>query len=166
MTQSGAHRTADAPDAVSQEDYWQGWFDGTACPNPGKIGVGAIVLSPQGNRIEKFDPVAFSGCNNEAELRALTAALILAHDAGARHLVLRGDSDMAIRHVLGTDSTRIARFAPLIAEARAWLRCFEDVQLQWIPCHRNQEADRCSRDALGLPERSPKSAIRSRKARR
>ena len=163
MTRDAQHRIVAAE---SREGYWQGWFDGAACPNPGKIGIGAIVLSPHGNRIEISDAVAVGGCNNEAELRALIAALMLAHGAGARRLILRGDSDMAIRHVLGTDSTRLARFVPLIAEARAWVCRFEDVQLQWIPGHRNQEADRCSRGALGLPDRPGKPAIRSRKGRR
>ena len=87
-------------------------------PNPGKIGIGVLLLAPDGRREEKSVLLNISGCNNEAELHALCAALELAATAGARQLVLRGDSDVA---------------------------------LIWIPRHRNGDADRLSRQALGLP---------------
>jgi ribonuclease HI len=84
-------------------------------------------------------------------LHALCAALELAATAGARQLVLRGDSDVALRYVRGPDSTQIARLRLLVADARDRLRRFDEVQLLWIPRHRNGDADRLSRLALGLP---------------
>lgn len=140
----------------SSQDTWQVWFDGAAYPNPGKIGIGVVMLSPDGKQSEKCLLMPCSGCNNEAELHALSAAFAFAYEAGARCVIVRGDSDMAIRHVLGTDSTEIQRFAPLIAQAREWLGRFETAHLQWIPGHRNQQADRCSRTALGLSPRDYK----------
>lgn len=151
--------------AVDTEYYWQAWFDGAALPNPGKIGLGAVVVSPQGERFEKSGLAGRSGCNNEAELLALCAALELAHGAGARRLVVRGDSDTTVRYVLGPDTTAIARLGELIGCARAWLTRFEDVRLLWIPRHRNGEADRFSRAALGLADKPVKSG-KSRKRRR
>ena len=137
---------------IDVENYWQAWFDGSALPNPGKIGIGVMLLSPGGVRSEKSEPTGCSGCNNEAELHALGAALEMAGQAGARRLVLRGDSDVALRYVRGSESTQIARLQLLIADARESMGCFEDVQLIWIPRHRNVEADRLSRQALGLPQ--------------
>jgi len=109
-------------------------------------------MSPDGLRSDKSVLTGCSGCNNEAELHALGAALEMACRAGARRLVLRGDSDVAIRYVRGPDSTQIAPLLVLVARAREWLCRFEDVQLVWVPRHRNVEADRLSRQALGLPE--------------
>jgi len=131
-------------------------------PNPGKIGIGILLLAPDGRRSEESRLLTVSGCNNEAELHALCAALEMAAKAGARKLVLRGDGDVALRYVRGPESTQIARLLVLIADARESLRRFEDVQLVWVPRHRNTEADRLSRQALGLPQ----SPVRVAKARR
>jgi ribonuclease HI len=120
-------------------------------PNPGKIGVGVLLVAPDGQRSEKSLLLTVAGCNNEAELHALLAALEIATSAGARRLVLRGDSDVAIRYVRGPDNTQIARLCLLVAAARDAMRPFDEVQLLWIPRHRNRDADRLSRQALGLP---------------
>lgn len=147
------------------EDYWQAWFDGSAKPNPGAIGIGVVLLSPAAQRWEKSERLAVGGCNNEAELHALCAVLELASLSGARHLLVRGDSDVAIRYVLGPDATEIAPLVALVARARAWLERFEDVQLRWVPRHRNAEADRLSRQALGLPEKPAVLGKRKRRRR-
>lgn len=104
------------------------------------------------------------GCNNEAELHALCVALDMAAAAGARRLLLRGDSDVALRYVRGPDSTQIARLCLLVVAARERLRRFDEVQLLWIPRHRNGDADRLSRQALGLPP-SPAPVQRRRRTR-
>jgi ribonuclease HI len=119
------------------------------------MGLGILLLAPDGTRTEHSSIAAGTGCNNEAELHALCAALDLAFAAGARELLLRGDSDVALRYVRGPDSTGIARLLVLIESARDRLRRFDEVQLLWIPRHRNREADRLSRQALGLPESVP-----------
>ncbi|MDP2822576.1 MAG: hypothetical protein Q8O52_07845 [Sulfuritalea sp.] len=52
---------------IGAEAYWQAWFDGAALPNPGKIGVGVILISPAGLRSEKAALTGCSGCSNEAD---------------------------------------------------------------------------------------------------
>ncbi len=150
---------------MNPDDFWQAWFDGSALPNPGKIGIGLVLIAPDGRCSEKSRLLNVSGCNNEAELQALCAALELAAAAGARRLVLHGDSDVALRYVRGPDSTQIARLQVLVAQARDWLPRFDEVQLLWIPRHRNREADRLSRQALGLPP-GPAPVLRNRRRAR
>jgi ribonuclease HI len=133
-------------------------------PNPGKIGIGVVLVAPDGRCEEKSALLSASGCNNEAELHALCAALDMAAAAGARKLLLRGDSDVALRYVRGPDSTQIARLCLLVAAARERLRRFDEVQLLWIPRRRNGDADRLSRQALGLPP-SPVPVPRRRRSR-
>lgn len=140
-------------DAATLADCWQGWFDGSANPNPGAIGIGAVLLSPQAGRSEVSQRLACGGCNNEAELYALCALLDLAHDAGARRLLVRGDSDVAIRYVRGPDATAIEPLCALVEQARRSLARFDEVRLLWIPRHRNGDADRLARQAIGLPEK-------------
>lgn len=130
---------------------WQAWFDGTALPNPGRIGIGLRLLSPQGELTEQAIATGLNGCNNEAELRALAATLNLASASGARRLLLQGDSRVAIGQVSGGERTAVARLLPLIAAAQAALAGFDEVRLLWVPRHRNRDADRLARQALGLP---------------
>lgn len=140
-------------------DCWQAWFDGAAFPNPGRLGLGAVLLSPAGERHELSRLAGVSGCNNEAELLAMLGVLELARRAGARHIALRGDSDFAIRagqaHLAGnpTGITEIPRLMELIHRLNELLGGFESVVLNWIPRHRNGDADRLSRQALGLPHK-------------
>lgn len=124
-----------------------------------------LLIAPDGQSSEKSRLLNVSGCNNEAELQALCAALEMAAAAGARKLLLRGDSDVAIRYVRGPDSTQIARLSLLVGAARDWLPRFDEVQMVWIPRHRNRDADRLSRQALGLPP-NPAPVLRGRRRAR
>ncbi len=115
------------------------------------MGLGVVLLSPDGARREQSGLAPGHGCNNEAELHALCLALDLALAAGSRQILVHGDSDVAVRYVTGVDSTAVARLRPLIARAREGLARFDEARLLWLPRHRNAEADRLSRLALGLP---------------
>ena len=128
------------------------------------MGLGVVLLAPDGERREHSALAPGHGCNNESELHALCLAIELAVAAGARRLILRGDSDLAVRYVTGVDSTAVARLLPLIARAREGLMQFDDAHLLWLPRHRNADADRLSRQALGLAAGvTPKPARRRRR---
>lgn len=128
------------------------------------MGLGVVLLAPDGERREHFALAPGHGCNNESELHALCLAIELAVAAGARRLILRGDSDLAVRYVTGVDSTAVVRLLPLIARAREGLMQFDDAHLLWLPRHRNADADRLSRQALGLAAGvTPKPARRRRR---
>ena len=115
------------------------------------MGLGVVLLSPTGERSERATLASGHGCNNEAELHALCLALELALAAGARKLLLRGDSDVTVRYVTGAGHTSVTRLLPLILQAREGMAKFDAASLVWVPRHRNGEADRLSRQALGLP---------------
>lgn len=119
------------------------------------MGLGVRLVGPDGSCSEKSSLAPGHGCNNEAELHALCLALELAAAAGARRLLLRGDSKVAVSYVTGAASTGIARLLPLIARARECMAPFDEAQLVWVPRHRNAAADQLSRAALGLPPSPP-----------
>lgn len=145
-------------------DCWQAWFDGSALPNPGRMGVGLVLLAPDGSQCERAFVARESGCNNEAELNALCALLELAREKGVRHLQVYGDSDVAVKYVAGIGSTQIARLRVLIERSRTLLDGFETASLSWVPRHRNSIADALSRRALGLPPKpSPQKGSKGRK---
>jgi ribonuclease HI len=129
---------------------WHLSCDGTAVPNPGVIGVGAVLVAPDGTRHTVSRKSEHTGCNNEAEIRALIAALEHAHSLGARNLHVQCDSDVVVQHVVGGKHTEVARLAPLFAEARAWWGRMERAELVLVPRRHNADADALARAAVGL----------------
>src|SRR5256885_2740498 len=61
--------------APSDADLWTAYIDASAVPNPGRMAMGAVITAPDGRRHLLSEPCHERGCNNEAELRALMAAL-------------------------------------------------------------------------------------------
>jgi ribonuclease HI len=130
---------------------WKLSCDGTALPNPGRIGVGALLVGPDGARHTVSRDTGLRGCNNEAEARALIAGLQAAAQLGARIVAITCDSDVVVQQVAGAARTRIPRLALLFAEARALLGQFARAELRLVPRARNAEADALARGAFGLP---------------
>lgn len=136
-------KNSQAPAATA----WLAWFDGSAHPNPGKIGIGGLLTGPEGQTIEICRCAGF-GNSSVAEYRALTAVL----EAGVRlqpaQLVVYGDSLVVIddiKHHAGARSLRGER-----ERALALMAQMTDVTLRWIPRHRNAAADRLSQQAVAL----------------
>lgn len=143
--------------------FWTVHCDGSAVPNPGRIGLGAVLVAPDGTRHTLSEAPALHGCNNEAELRALMAALALLQREGATALRVHSDNSVLVAQLSDAAARPIARLAALFDEARALLAGFEDVQLKWIPQRRNTEADALARAALGMPPRAPAKPPRRRR---
>lgn len=119
---------------------WRGWFDGSAHPNPGRCGIGALLLGPDGERIEIAQAAGY-GNSSEAEYLALIALLQAAVTAHAHGLTIYGDSRVVIddMHVAAAQSLRHLHTA-----AHALMAQLTDVRLRWIPRHKNGAADALS----------------------
>lgn len=128
---------------------WRGWFDGSAHPNPGKLGIGALLLGPNGERIEVSRAAGY-GNSSEAEYAALTAVLqaALALRPPPVQLLLYGDSQVVINDVLATTPVGAKGLETQRATVVALLLQCHDVTLRWLPRHRNGEADKLSQLAI------------------
>lgn len=142
---------------------WTLHCDGSAVPNPGRMGLGAVLVAPDGERHTVSYLAPGTGCNNEAELRAVSAALDAARAHGATAVRLHTDSTTVVAHLGPAAPSPIPHLAEAFAEARTRLAAFADAELRWIPGHRNGEADALARAALGLP---PRTVAAPRKRRR
>lgn len=153
--------------AVLDSDFphWTVHCDGSAVPNPGRMGLGAVLVAPDGTRHALSRATHSIGCNNEAELLALTDALLAARTQGARAVQVYSDNSILVEQLGGRAVKPIARLAELFAEARVLLASFDRVALQWIPRHRNGEADALARAALGMAPKVSGKADRRKKAR-
>jgi ribonuclease HI len=127
---------------------WRGWFDGSARPNPGRLGIGGMLVGPLGEAFE-ISLAAGNGDSSVAEYLALIAVLEAAQRAGATDAVIYGDSRVVIDDVGAPDGAGIRSLAHHAARVRALIAQIGDVRLQWIPRARNVRADALSREALG-----------------
>ena len=152
---NAAHKLAQRQAGMQPSAAWRGWFDGSAHPNPGRIGIGALLCGPDGQRVE-ISRRAGHGNSSEAEYLALTALLEAAREHGATGLAVRGDSQVVVNDV----NIGAARGAKGLEEHRArvvtLMAALGDVDLRWVPRHRNGDADRLSQQAIELgPEPGP-----------
>ncbi|WP_255576214.1 ribonuclease HI family protein [Comamonas sp. Y33R10-2] len=126
------------------------YIDGSSLPNPGPMSLGVVLRMPDGTQHTLSKALHQSGCNNEAELLALMAALNLARELSATCLTIRTDSSVLLEQ-LGPPTAKparpIARLSYLFDEARQQMQGFDELVLQWIPRHRNTEADALARAA-------------------
>lgn len=142
---------------------WIIYCDGSAVPNPGRMGLGAVLVAPDGTRHALSMATDARGCNNEAEARALMAALRDAQARGATALLIYSDSSLLVEQLGSAGAAPVVRLAGLYEEAGVLLNTFTHTSLHWIPRHRNGEADTLARAALGL---LPKRPVKSPKKRR
>jgi ribonuclease HI len=129
---------------------WRAWFDGSAHPNPGNCGIGALLTGPAGERIEISRPAGY-GNSSEAEYRALIALLEAAVRAGAHGLTIYGDSKVVIDDMNGSDADAARSLNELRRAALALAARLRGVALRWIPRHKNTAADALSQRARSAP---------------
>lgn len=133
---------------------WTLHIDGSALPNPGRMAWGAVLVAPDGGRHTLSESSPRVGCNNEAEVLALMAALRQARSLGAQTLSIYTDSSILVEQLGPRAARPIVRLQALFEAARQQLQQFAAVELRWVPRHRNTEADALARAAHQLPAAS------------
>ncbi|SAL19425.1 bifunctional RNase H/acid phosphatase [Caballeronia cordobensis] len=130
-----------------ETEGWRGWFDGSALPNPGRLGIGGVLVGPLGATVE-ISAAMGTGDSSAAEYLALIALLEAALREGAADIVMYGDSRVVIDDMNAPQNAGIRSLAHHAARARALIARIGDVRLQWVPRARNVRADELSRAAL------------------
>ena len=123
------------------------------------MGLGAVLTGPDGTVQHQIsEATTFTGCYNEAELRALMLALQwLAQQgiAASNPVQVFSDNSVLVEQLGGQPTAPIARLAPLFDEARQALHRFPQAQAQRPPRPPPRPAHTLARAALGL---APKAA--------
>lgn len=129
------------------------------------MGLGAVLVAPDGTRHLHSTATDVRGCNNEAEAWALMAALRAAQARGATALQIYSDSSLLVAQMSVAGAPPVLRLAALYAEVAALLTTFSYASLHWIPRHRNREADALARAALGLAPKTPTKLTKNKRRR-
>jgi len=125
------------------------YADGASRGNPGPAAIGAVLYPPHGG-----DPVAEvseaigEATNNQAEYRAVVAGLEAALRLGVTDLLVRLDSQLLVRQVLGDYRVRNPGLKPLHRRVVSLLARFRSAAIEHVPRERNTAADALANAAL------------------
>ena len=124
--------------------------DGAAEPNPGPAAIGAIIKDGKGRLITSISRHIGTTTNNQAEYRAIIAALEKAIKLGATHVEVNSDSELAVRQINGRYRVKNAALRPLYQQVKQLQGLLEGFTITHIPREQNTEADKLTNAALDL----------------
>jgi ribonuclease HI len=122
--------------------------DGAARGNPGPAAIGATLKDERGNLIARISRRIGVTTNNQAEYRAIVAALEKAVSLGARRVELRSDSELAVKQLNGKYKIKNAALRPLYSQVVQLATSLESISISYVPRRQNTEADALANKAL------------------
>lgn len=125
--------------------------DGGSRGNPGPAGIGALVIDDDtGEILATVSEAIGVATNNVAEYRSLIGGLEAAADLGldVDAVLVQADSQLLVRQITGEYRVKQAHLKPLVAEARALLEPYAEVELRHVPREQNTDADALVNAAL------------------
>jgi ribonuclease HI len=124
------------------------YADGASRNNPGPAAIGATIKDEQGRLLVTISRSIGWATNNQAEYRAVIAALGKAIKLGARQVELNLDSELVVKQVTGRYRVKSQALKPLFAKVKKLLGSLEGFSIRHIPRRQNRAADRLANDAL------------------
>ena len=124
------------------------YTDGASSGNPGPAAIGATIKDGQGNLIATISRPIGKTTNNQAEYRAVIAALEKAIEIGATHVELKADSELVVKQIKGRYRVKKATLRPLYQKVVQLIGSLEAFAITHIPREQNREADRLANKAL------------------
>ena len=124
------------------------YVDGAARGNPGPAAIGAIIKDERGKPHAHISQRIGTTTNNQAEYRAVIAALEKAIGLGARHVEVRSDSELVVRQITGKYRVKKATLKPLFQQVKQLQNSLEGFTITHIPREQNTEADNLANRAL------------------
>ena len=140
--------TAGVRSANRDDDRYHLYTDGGARGNPGPAGIGARLLTADGDVVEELADSIGTATNNVAEYQALIAGLEIALDRGVERLDVFLDSELVVRQVNGQYKVKDAGLKPLHRQACLLLGRFHEVDVKHVRREQNAAADALVNQAI------------------
>ena len=115
--------------------------DGASRGNPGQAAIGATIKDAEGRLLASISQSIGLATNNQAEYRAVIAALKEAVKLGAVEADIYLDSELVVKQVNGSYRVRNAALKPLYLEMKELAASFKGFSISHIPRRQNAEAD-------------------------
>ena len=122
--------------------------DGVSRSNPGPAAIGATIKDEQGRMLATISRSIGRATNNQAEYKAVVAALEKAIELGAQQVELNLDSELVVRQVTGRYRVKNQALQPLFGKVNKLLGSLEGFKIKHVPRRQNKEADRLANSAL------------------
>lgn len=122
--------------------------DGGARGNPGPSGIGAVIYDEKKNVIAEISEYLGEGTNNQAEYKALIAALKRATTLEGQEIECYLDSELVVKQLNREYKVKNKDLAPLFLEIHNLSLNFTGISYTHIPRERNGEADRLANEAM------------------
>ncbi|MFC2015032.1 ribonuclease HI family protein [Chloroflexota bacterium] len=122
--------------------------DGGAVPNPGPAAIGATIKNEQGELLASISEAIGYATNNQAEYRALIAALEKAIGLGINRADIRSDSELVVRQINGKYRVKNASLKPLYQQVKQLQSQLTGFSIVHVPREQNKEADNLASTAL------------------
>lgn len=136
------------------------YTDGGARGNPGPAGIGAIFYDENRRVVAEVSEFLGVATNNQAEYKALIAALKKAASLGAAELECYLDSELVVKQLNREYRVKDKDLAPLFLEVHNLSLNFCKITYTHIPRERNKEADRLANEAMDRKAMDNKSMDR------
>ena len=123
------------------------YTDGGARGNPGPAAIGVVFMNGA-EIVEEYKEFIGDTTNNQAEYRAVLAALDIAAEKGYTHLDFFLDSQLVAEQLNRNYKVKEKGLQQLFLEAWNKIQGFTKVTFSFIPREKNIEADRLVNEAL------------------
>ncbi|MFC1942360.1 ribonuclease HI family protein [Chloroflexota bacterium] len=124
------------------------YTDGAARGNPGPAAIGATIKDEKNNLIATVSSHIGISTNNQAEYKAIIAALEKAFSLGARYVELKSDSELVVRQINGRYRVKNLGLKPLYQHVKQLIDSLESFTIAHVPREQNTEADNLANIAL------------------
>lgn len=124
------------------------YADGGARGNPGPAGSGAYLEDETGEPVARVYKYIGETTNNVAEYSALIFGLKEAQRRQAKSVLVRMDSQLVVRQILGEYRVKEPTLQKLHAQAKALSEGFSSFEIEHIPREQNSEADKLANLAI------------------
>jgi len=122
--------------------------DGASRGNPGPAAIGATIKDEQGKLIACISQGIGRTTNNQAEYRAVIAALEKAIRLGAEEVDINLDSQLVVKQISGEYRVKKPALKPLYQQVKQRQSLLKGFTIAYIPRRQNKEADRLASRAL------------------
>lgn len=122
--------------------------DGVSRGNPGLAAIGATLKDERGQLIASISRRIGWATNNQAEYKAIIAALETAIGLGVRQVELNSDSELVVRQINGQYRVKKEALKLLYQRVKELQGRLEGFTIKRIPRQQNKEADRLANRAL------------------
>jgi len=124
------------------------YTDGASSGNPGPAAIGVSIKDENGRKLTNLSRYIGIATNNQAEYRAIIAALETALKLKPAEVTLYLDSELAVRQLTGVYRMKSHSIKTLALEARKLIRKFSHLTIVHINGSENKEAHRLAQAAL------------------